>query len=160
MTFVVATSWLLLTAPGQVPSHFEGSGEITEWMGLGQYVAITSAFVLGTSLVCGGVRWYILKIPESVLNLTGPRQNYWARPENRHEFNTRIIADVERTGAFLTLTVVGVTILSSINASGVQVPFWIMPTVTVFLLLLAPGYAGFVVYSGRYSPPLPPSRYP
>jgi hypothetical protein len=31
VAFVLATSRLLLTAPGQLPSYFDGSGEITEW---------------------------------------------------------------------------------------------------------------------------------
>ncbi|QBJ97509.1 hypothetical protein ERC79_17350 [Rhodococcus sp. ABRD24] len=160
VAFVLATSWLLLTAPGQLPSHFEGSGEITEWMSIGQYVTVTSAFTLGTALICGGARWYIPKIPDRALNLTGSQSNYWARPENRNEFDTKIIVDVEWIGVLITLTILGVTCLACITAAGVHIPFWIRPTTTVLPMLALLGYIGYVSYSGRYSPPSSTTRHP
>ncbi|QKT11692.1 hypothetical protein [Rhodococcus sp. W8901] len=160
VAFVLATNWLLLTAPGQLPSHFEGSGEITEWMSLGQYVTITCAFALGTALICGGARWYIPKIPDRAFNVAGPHSNYWTRPENRNEFNTKFIADLEWIGVLVTLIIVGVTCLSGITAAGVHVPFWIRPTVTVLPILTLLGYAGYIAYSRRYSPPPPTPRHP
>jgi len=154
--FGVGTVWLLLTAPGRVPSRFDGSGEILEWTGLTQFVTLTGAWALSAVLVCGGARWYIPKIPNSALKVTGPHAVYWARPENRHEFDARSIGDLEWTGALVLLVAAAVTILSGLTASGVPVPFWIMPTVTVSLLLSGLGYAGYVVHSGRYSPSVSP----
>ena len=153
IAFVVATVWLLLTAPGQLPSRFDESGEILDWVGLAQFVTVTSAWAVGVALVCGGARWYIPRISNRVLNVIGPQSDYWARPENRGEFDTRFIGDLEWLGVLITLIAVEVTVLSGINAAGVRVPFWIMPTTTVSLLLSGLGYAGYVVHAGRYRPP-------
>ncbi|MCA1007212.1 hypothetical protein LCL87_15920 [Rhodococcus hoagii] len=153
IAFVVATGWLLLTAPGRVPSRFDESGEILEWTGLAQFVTLTSGWAAGVALVCGGARWYIPKIPDRALNVTGPHSDYWSRPENRDGFNTRFIGDLEWLGVLIVAVAVAVTILSGLTASGVRVPFWIMPTTTVSLLLVGLGYTGYVVYSGRYRPP-------
>lgn len=153
IAFVGATVWLLLTAPGRAPSRFDGSGEILEWTGLIQFVTRTSAWAVGVALVCGGARWYIPKIPNRVFTMIGPHSDYWARPENRGEFDTRFIGDLEWLGVLITLIAVEVTVLSGITAAGVRVPFWIMPTLTVSLLLVGLGCAGYVVHSGRYRPP-------
>lgn len=152
-TFIAVTIWLLLTAPDQLPSRFEESGEITDWMDLDQYVTVTSAFALGTALVCGGARWYVPKVPDRALNPTGLQSNYWAQPENRKEFNTKLIDNFEWIGVLITLILLTVTCLAGITAAGVHLPFWIKPTATMLPMLALLVYAGNIAHSRRYSPP-------
>ncbi len=150
VTTVVA--WFVL--PERVPMHFGGSGEVDRWGSRTEDVVTTGVMIGGLALLFWVLTILVPRMPESLLNLPARDKQWWlATPDRREELNRRLVFDLHVIGAATLLLVVGIEVMTMVQAHRLHPAlgpwFWVL--VSIYLMGVL-GYTGYMI-AVRYRSP-------
>jgi uncharacterized membrane protein len=86
LSWLAFLAYLVLSAgqlPERVATHFNLTGQPDGWMTAAQATAFDGAMGLGLPLLIVGICYVIRFVPNRLINLPGPRREYWLGPEQR-----------------------------------------------------------------------------
>ena len=149
-TTVVA--WFVL--PERVPMHFGGSGGVDRWGSRTEDVVTTGAIIGGLALLFWVLTIVVTRAPESLLNIPARDKQWWlATPQRRTELNRRIVADLHVIGGATLLLIVGLEVMTMVQAHREHPSLgpWFLIMVAVYLLGVL-GYTGYMI-AVRYRSP-------
>ena len=127
--------WFAVALPDRVPGHFGLSGEVNRYDDKGVFVAAMAGIGVVMALLFGAARWWLPKLPGSVINLPGKKAHaYWTSPAHRDEFNGIMASAMETIGVFVLLLLTVIVLISGVAGLGATIPAWVFWLVTVAFL--------------------------
>lgn len=152
--FAVALVWLAVSADGDVPAHFDGSGVVTRRESASSFI-LSMAGVAACAVLFASVRVWISRLPAQAINLPSAKAHrYWTDPVRRSEFDRKMSEDLEWIGAATIVLLSWFSVVAG-TARGDSVSVWLLAVPTAVYLLGILGYAIYVVRGGKYRVPSP-----
>ncbi len=131
LIYAAVLLWFTVTAPAEVPTHFDATGRADDWDSKASLVAIFVPLGLGIPILFS-IRAIWVRVPRALIN--APHKNYWFDHDKTTYFYDCLMEFMRiNAGALALLFAV---ILSSISATaasstpgdtGVQVPIIVAP---------------------------------
>ncbi|MEI2714036.1 MAG: DUF1648 domain-containing protein [Nocardioides sp.] len=151
LTYVAMWCWAALRLPDPVPSHFDGSGQIDDWMSkpgmLAMWAAVGAGVFVGLPALC---HWATAG-KGTFVNV--PHKDYWFAPERKADFRRAFLADMlvmsALTGMVLMALLALTTLVATLGRDGA--PGWIFWLI-IGAYLIAMG-AWTIGLLRRYRPP-------